>query len=154
MKASGVIATIVVIAVQILLFVFAWNWLVDAAVDAGREQRGGVAFGVTVHFGVFLISFAFVVGSAVSAITSRRLIRWSTIGLLVAVWSLYVAPSFSSYPIRGSAFYFLGCLILVIGSGVTIPLLDRVVHRGFRRTRPTDSEQVGAGQPPTRPEFE
>jgi hypothetical protein len=149
MKASAIIATIVVIVVQILVFVFAWNWLVDAAADAGREQRGGVAFGVTVHFGVFLISFAFVVGSSVSAITSRQLIRWATIGLLVAVWSLYVAPSISSYPIRGSAFYFLGCLILVIGSGIIIPLLDRVVNRGFSPTRPTDSEQAGADQPAT-----
>lgn len=149
MKASGIIATLVVIAVQILVFVFAWNWLVDAAVDAGREQRGGVAFGVTVHFGVFLISFAFVVGSAVSAITSRQLIRWSTIGLLLAVWSLYLAPSVSSYPIRGSAFYSLGCLILVTGSGIIIPLMDRVAHRGFSATKPTDSEQAGADQPAT-----
>lgn len=142
MKATGVIAIIVVIAVQILLFVFAWHWLVDAAVESGREQRGGVAFGVTVHYGVILIGCAFAIGSTVSAITSRSLIRWSTIGLLVAVWSLYVVPSLSSYPIRGSVFYSLGCLILVIGSGIIVPLLDRIVHRALSPKEPTDSEKT------------
>ena len=59
MKATGII---IVIAIQILFFVLAWNWLVEAAADAGRRQRGGVAFGITVHYGFYLISFAFVVG--------------------------------------------------------------------------------------------
>ena len=130
MKAARFLVTMLVVVVQILLFVLAWDWFVDVARNAGREQRGGVGFGIFVYYGVFLIGCAFAVGSTVSAITSSSLTRWLTIGLLAGVWSLYAWPP-SNYPIRGSVFYILGFLILVIGSGIITPLLNRGIHRAL-----------------------
>ena len=53
MKAARFFVTMLVVVVQILLFVLAWDWFVDVARNAGREQRGGVGFGIFVYYGVF-----------------------------------------------------------------------------------------------------
>lgn len=150
MKGSGIIAVILVAAIQTLLFVFIWDWIVAVATDFGREQRGGTAFGITVYYGAFVLGFTFLIASAVSAVTARNFTRWSVIGGLLVGWSAWVVPSLSSYPIRGSVYFFLGALILIFGSGIVVPIvskaLDRFTGRGVRPIH----EQGGDGQSATR----
>lgn len=129
MKISKVIAVALVVITQIFLFAFIWNWLVAVAADSGRGQRGGVGFGITIYYGAIMLAFIFLIASVVSAIARRRKTRWLTIVGLLAVWSTWIFPSLSSYPVRGPVHLSLGALILITGSGILLPILIRAIER-------------------------
>ena len=138
------VAIFSVVAIQILLFVFIWYWLVDIAADSDREQRGGVAFGITVYYGAIILGFVFLVASVVSAVAHRRATRWLVIGGLLVGWILWTYPSLSIYPIRGSAYLSLGALILIAGSGILLPMLNRSLIGSDSRP---NSEQAAPSNP-------
>ena len=89
----------------------------------GRVQRGGVGFGITVHYGALFIGCGFVIATVVSAITDRPRTRWMTMVLLLIGWSWWVVPALESYPIRGTTFLLLGLTIICLGSGLLVPTL-------------------------------
>lgn len=133
MKRAGLV--FVVLAIQMVLFVSIWSWLVELAAESGREQRGGVAFGITVYYGVFILGFVCLVASMVSVTAQKRTTRCLVIAGCLIGWGLWIYPALSSYPIRGTVFLTLGALILIAGSGILLPFLVRVLIGSDRNER-------------------
>jgi len=108
---------------------------VELAAESGREQRGGVAFGITVYYGVFILGFVCLVASVVSVMVRKQITRWLVIVGCLISWGLWIYPALSSYPIRGTVFLTLGALILIAGSGILLPFLVRVLIGRDRNER-------------------
>ncbi len=134
MNACKLLVILGITLLQVVLFVFCWDAAVTIANEMGREQRGGVAFGVGVAYGVWLLSFMFLIGTSTSVLRAGRSRRWGTQALLVSIWALWVWPTLSSYPLRGSTLFFFGALILILGSGFLAPFASR--RCGSRRSGP------------------
>lgn len=117
---------------QVVVFFLCWDTAVTIAHDMGREQHGGVAFGLGVAYGAWLLSLMFLIGTSTSVLSERRALRWGTLALLVSFWVLWVWPSLANYPIRGSTLFLLGALILTLGSGFLAPFASR--RCGSRRS--------------------
>ena len=134
---SGFIAIIPVVAIQILLFHFAWQWLVGEAIESGRTAHVSISFGITLHYGAMLLGYLILVASGISIFAKTRAFRWKVIAAFLLVWLWWNAPSVPNYPIRSSAHFLLGSLILVTGSGILAPLAARAISAaGERFTRP------------------
>lgn len=110
---------------QVVMFVFCWDTAVTIAHDMGREQRGGVAFGLGVAYGTWLLSLMFLIGTSTSVLSKRRALRWGTLAILTSIWALWGWPLLDNYPIRGSTLFLLGALILTLGSGFLASFASR-----------------------------
>ena len=128
-RGFGLVAGTVVVCLQIGAFIFAWKLLVSMAAAAGRVQRGGIGFGIMVHYSVYLFGLMCCVASGVAVFSSSVKVRWIAIGALLVGWGLWCAPILPDYPNRGSVFLALGAIILTIGSGLIAPWLNRKIQR-------------------------
>lgn len=136
MKFAGIVAAAVVVAAQVCMFAVIWDWFVARAVELGREQRGGVAFGLTVHYGAILFGPVSFFGSCLSVFARAERIRWLVLLSAACLWGWWTVPALPEYPIRGTVYVLLGAVLLMIGSGFVLPFVQGVLHgMGWRAAR-------------------
>jgi hypothetical protein len=136
MKLSGLIAVLLAVPLQMLLFALVWGKLVAFSLEMGRPLPVGVIYGISIYYNYRLLGLGVLVASVVSASTHRAKVRWLTIGAILLSWILLTLPMLSGRPIRGSTFMILGSMTLVIGSGLFVPLLRQGIEfltRHFKR---------------------
>lgn len=120
MSLRSIVATLAVVITQIAVFLYGWHFLVEAARSSGRFPRE-LAFGITLYYGTFIVLTTFVVCSLVTAITRRRRWYWRAILIGLALWLLWLWPSFDTRPIAGPSFFVLGAIVLILGSAMILP---------------------------------
>jgi hypothetical protein len=140
MKLSGLIAVLLAVPIQIILFGLIWDRLVGISLEMGRPLPVGVHYGIGIYFNYRLLGLGVLVASIVSASTQPAKIRWLTLGGILLGWIWWTLPMLSGRPIRGSTFMILGGMILILGSGLLVPLLRQRVERLMRHFKRPGSQ--------------
>lgn len=122
MNLSSLFRTLGVIILQIVTFFVSWSLMVKIARDLDRFPPA-LFFGIALYYGMIGMASLFVICGMVTAITKQARIYWSAIFLGLALWLVWLFPSFESRPYSMPAFFILGSTLLVLGSGVVLPRL-------------------------------
>jgi hypothetical protein len=127
-------------AIELLLFLVAWQICVTASSHYGHVLRGGVAFGLTTTYGLMLFSVIALAGNLVEYYGKSNNLRVAVHLLLLSSWWFWCWPSTDDYPVRGTAFFIMGALFYLCGV-----IVSNKIARGFVR-RNSDNQPYGRGR--------
>lgn len=128
MKTPLIAKTLLVVLLQTGTFLVAWTAMVSIARWQGRFPPE-LFFGMTTYYGTLWITSTFAICGVVAMMFTKPILRWCAICAGVVAWLVWLWPSFDSRPYAMPAFFALGALILTIGSGLVIPLMERNTSR-------------------------
>jgi hypothetical protein len=128
MKAIPVIGTLSIIAAQMIAFLGLWTAMVAVARSYGRFPPE-LFFGITIYYGFMFIVGIFIISGLVAYLSTKPFVRWGTIFAGLVGWLFWLWPSFDSRPFAMPAFFALGTLLLIVGTGFGVPGIRRYWDR-------------------------
>lgn len=131
MKPMHIAKSLLVAVLQTICFLGGWALLVSVARSYGRFPPE-LFFGITTYYGAVWIVSLFVVCGVVALAVSKPLMRWGVICIGLVAWLIWLWPSFDSRPFAMPTFFALGAVLLILGTGVAIPLLTRATSNRTR----------------------
>ena len=135
MKAIPVIGTLSIIIAQAIAFLALWSAMVAVARSYGRFPPE-LFFGITIYYGLMIIVGIFIICGVVAHIFTKSLVRWGAVSVGLVAWLFWLWPSFDSRPFAMPAFFGLGTMLLITGTGFGVPRLRRYSdHRATQESK-------------------
>ena len=119
---------IVLGALQVGLFVGLHDGAAQIASTHGSTHRGDIAFGLTLHFALWMFSIAALAIPMSVLFVRSPAFKSGIFPCFCSAWNWLVLPALKSYPFRGGLLFLLG-LVLILAFGWVASRYDRRIRR-------------------------